>query len=282
MPLFCIYRLCKFARGGSNIKVLFIGDIVGAAGRKALKTVLPQLKSKLSPDFILINGENAAGGKGLTESLSNEFFEWGISGITMGNHTWDNKDIFTFIDSEKRLIRPANFPPDTPGQGWMMLRKGPHELCVVNVQGRTFLPALDCPFRKMDELLVQIKRRTRSIFVDFHAEATSEKMAMGWYLDGKVSAVIGTHTHVQTHDEQILPGGTAYLTDVGMTGSAEGILGMQKEAVMQRFMTQMPARFTADEGKWQLHGVFLDIDHASGRATSIRLIRMSEEAFIFE
>src|SRR5690606_28401895 len=200
-----------------TIKVLFIGDIVGAAGRKALRAALPSLKSKFNPHFIIVNGENAAGGRGITPAIAAEFFDLGVHGITMGNHTWDNKDIFTFIDDEPRMARPANFPEGTPGKGVAVLRHAGKELTIVNVQGRTFLPPLDDPFVCVERLVEQMKLRGKAVLVDFHAEATSEKIALGWYLDGKVSAVVGTHTHVQTHDERILPRGTAYVTDVGMT-----------------------------------------------------------------
>lgn len=262
--------------------VLFIGDIVGRTGRAALKQVLPSLKSKYRPHLIVANGENAAHGRGITGAIAREFFELGIHAITMGNHTWDNKDIFSIIDTEERLLRPANFPEGTPGRGACVVRKGGKELAVVNVQGRTFLPALECPFRTADALIQQWKPKVKCIFVDFHAEATSEKIAMGWHLDGKVSAVVGTHTHVQTHDERILPQGTAYVTDVGMTGSRDGILGMEKEAVLRKFLTQLPSRFVADNGKWQLNAVHVTIDESSGHATGIDLIRLFEDEVVFD
>lgn len=253
------------------MKILFIGDIVGSKGRTALQHNLPYLKNKYCPDFIVVNGENAAGGRGITGAIANQFFDLGVHGITLGNHTWDHKDIFQVIDKEARMIRPANFPEGTPGQGFTLLKSGQKKLAIVNIQGRTFLPPLECPFNLMDDILQEIRMQTRCIFVDFHAEATSEKIAMGWHLDGRVSAVVGTHTHVQTHDERVLPGGTAYVTDVGMTGSHEGVLGMEKEAVLYRFRTQLPARFKADEGKWQLHGVVVEIDETSGLANKIEL-----------
>ncbi|MCI3919502.1 TIGR00282 family metallophosphoesterase [Paenibacillus sp. TRM 82003] len=261
------------------MKVLFIGDIVGSAGRKALKDNLPTLKTSFHPDFIVVNGENAAGGKGITAAIANEFFELGVQGITMGNHTWDNKDIFEFIDDEPRLIRPANYPEGTPGQGATTLKANGKELMLINVMGRAFLPPLDCPFRTLDRILDKAKRKTKAILVDVHAEATSEKLAVGWYLDGKVSAVVGTHTHVQTNDDQLLPNGTAYITDVGMTGSREGILGMERGAVLTKFLTQLPVRFVADEGKYQFHGVQLEIDDQTGMAKSIKKIRIYEGEF---
>src|SRR5690606_3510756 len=200
------------------MKVLFIGDIVGSVGREAVKQVLPALKSKYNPHIIIVNGENAAAGRGITRTIAKEFFEWGVHGITMGNHTWDNKDILEWIDEEARIVRPANFSDASPGQGMAFIKANGKQVAIINLQGRTFLPPIDCPFRKADELIEQALGETKAILVDFHAEATSEKIAMGWYLDGQASVVVGTHTHVQTNDDTILPGGTAYLTDVGMVG----------------------------------------------------------------
>lgn len=255
---------------------------MGSAGRQALKAVLPSLKAKYNPTFIVANGENAAGGKGITAAIAKEMFDQGIHAITLGNHAWDNKEVFEFIDDEPRLIRPLNFPEGTPGRGTTTVKApGGRELIVVNVQGRAFLPPLDCPFRTMDRLLEGLPKN-KPIFVDFHAEATSEKIALGWHLDGRVAAVVGTHTHVQTHDEQILPKGTAYVTDVGMVGSREGVLGMERTAVIKKFITSLPVRFVADEGKWQFHATLLEVDEASGKATSIRLIRQYEGEFVME
>jgi metallophosphoesterase (TIGR00282 family) len=259
-----------------------MGDIVGAAGRKALHATLPYLKNKYNPHIILVNGENAAGGRGITEKIAKDFFNLGVHGISMGNHTWDNKEIFDFIDDEPRLVRPANFPEGTPGRGYTVIKEGNKEIALVNLQGRTFLPPLDCPFSKADEILEQVRKKHKCVFVDFHAEATSEKIAMGWYLDGKASVVVGTHTHVQTHDERILPRGTAYVTDVGMTGSYEGVLGMEREAVIKKFTTQLPVRFVADEGKWQAHGVFVEIDEKTGLTQKIKLIRLNEDETLLE
>ena len=265
----------------SQIKILFIGDIVGAAGRKAVAETLPHLVEKFQPHFVIANGENAAGGRGLTQKIANEFFDMGIHCLTMGNHTWDQKEIFNFIDKEERIVRPANYPSGTPGRGYTVVKSGNKELVVINLMGRTYLPPLECPFRTMDDILSQVRKKHRFIFVDFHAEATSEKIAMGWHLDGKVSAVVGTHTHVQTHDETILPNGTAYITDVGMVGSREGVLGMEREAVLQKFKTQLPVRFTADDGKWQFHGVLIEVDEQNGLSKSIQLIRIYENEIIF-
>ncbi|RXZ77892.1 TIGR00282 family metallophosphoesterase [Paenibacillaceae bacterium] len=259
------------------MKVLFIGDIVGNVGRNALKRVLPVLRDKHNPHIIIANGENAAAGRGITAAIARDFFQWGVHGITMGNHTWDNKDIFEWIDDEPRLVRPANYVPEAPGQGVAIIRANGKELAIVNLQGRTFLPPIDCPFRKADEILDELGGRVKHIFVDFHAEATSEKIAMGWYLDGRASLVVGTHTHVQTNDDTILPEGTAYITDVGMVGSKEGVLGMERKAVEHRFLTQMPTRFVVDEGKWHFHAVLADLDDATGKARSLTKIRWTED-----
>lgn len=243
--------------------------------------MLPELKQKHHPDFIVANGENAASGRGITEKIANELFETGIDGLTMGNHTWDNKDIFNFIDQEDRMIRPANFPKGTPGKGYTVLKKNKKQLVIVNLQGRTFLPPLECPFTVAEKIIEEVKPKNTCILVDFHAEATSEKLAMGWHLDGKVSVLLGTHTHVQTHDETILPEGTAYVTDVGMVGPSEGILGVDREAVLRKFKTQMPVRFTPAKGLWQFHAVMVNIDEQSGKATNIELIRIYEKDLMF-
>ncbi|CAM2887729.1 TIGR00282 family metallophosphoesterase [Paenibacillus sediminis] len=241
---------------------------------------MPHLKSKFNPHIIIANGENAASGRGITAAIAKEFFDWGIHGITMGNHTWDNKDIFEFIDDEPRLIRPANFPEGTPGLGSTVIKANGKELGIVNLQGRTFLPPIDDPFRKADEIVDQMKKKVKCILVDFHAEATSEKIAMGWHLDGRASMVVGTHTHVQSNDDILLPGRTAYITDVGMVGSREGILGMEREAVLRKFKTQLPVRFQVDNGKWQFHAVFVDIDDATGEAKHIEKIRLLEDEWV--
>lgn len=264
------------------MKFLFIGDIVGSSGRRALREYLPKLKRKYNPTVTIINGENAAGGRGITEKIYKELMDTGADLITMGNHTWDKKEIFDFIDSAQHLIRPANFPADTPGQGASLLNINNIEVAVINVQGRTFMPALDCPFRKVDELVRRYSEVTPYIFVDFHAEATSEKQAMGWYLDGRVTAVVGTHTHVQTSDNRILHEGTAYITDVGMTGPYDGILGMEREAVLKRFLTSLPVRFEVMSGREQLNGVCVTVDKNTGLATNIQRIQINEDQPFFE
>ncbi|RCW50195.1 TIGR00282 family metallophosphoesterase [Paenibacillus prosopidis] len=262
------------------MNVLFIGDIVGNVGRSALKRVLPALKSKYNPHIIIVNGENAAAGRGITATIAKEFFEWGIHGITMGNHTWDNKDIFEWIDQEPRLVRPANYAEGAPGEGMAFIKANGKQLAIINLQGRTFLPPIDCPFRKADELIEEANEHTKNILVDFHAEATSEKIAMGWHLDGRASIVVGTHTHVQTNDDTILPGGTAYITDVGMVGPKEGVLGMERNAVLHKFITQLPVRFVVDEGKWHLHAISVQLDDTSGQARKIEKIRLTEDEWL--
>lgn len=259
------------------MKLLFIGDIVGSPGREIVKDYLPRLKRKYQPAFIVANGENAANGKGITEKIGKELFEAGVHAITLGNHTWDNKEIFDFIDREDRMIRPANFPAGTPGKGITYIKQPEGELAIINLQGRTFLPPLDCPFTTADQLVEQARKRTKYIFVDFHAEVTSEKQALSWYLDGRISGLVGTHTHVQTGDERILPQGTAYLTDVGMCGPSDGILGMDRETVIKKFRTQLPVRFEVAAGPAQLNAVVITIDRTSGRAAKIERIRIDSE-----
>ncbi|PWA13572.1 TIGR00282 family metallophosphoesterase [Pueribacillus theae] len=264
------------------MKFLFIGDVVGSPGRKMLKEYLPKLQKKYKPAITIINGENAAGGRGITDKIYKEFIQAGAHVVTMGNHTWDQKEIFEFIGEAKSLIRPANFPEGTPGNGSILMKVNHLEIAVINLQGRTFLPAIDCPFRKADELVEKYKKITPYIFVDFHAEATSEKEAMGWYLDGKVTAVVGTHTHVQTADNRILPNGTAYVTDVGMTGPYDGILGMQREAVIKRFLTSLPVRFEVMSGRAQLSGICITVDKKSGLAVNTERILINEDKPFFD
>ncbi|MFC4387468.1 TIGR00282 family metallophosphoesterase [Gracilibacillus marinus] len=260
------------------MKILFIGDIVGSPGRDMVQQYLPKLKGKYNPHVTIVNGENAASGKGLTEKIYKNFLEWGTNAVTMGNHTWDKKDIFQFIDNATYLVRPGNLPPGTPGNDIVFIKSNGKEIAVINILGRTFMQPVDDPFRKIDELIEQAKKRTNMIFVDFHAEATSEKQAFGWYIDGKVSAVVGTHTHVQTADERILPNKTAYISDVGMTGPYNGILGMEREAVIKKFLTGLPVRFEVPkEGPTQLSGVIIDIDATTGRANSIERIQINDD-----
>ncbi|TQS75488.1 TIGR00282 family metallophosphoesterase [Ornithinibacillus gellani] len=260
------------------MKILFIGDVVGSPGRKMVQEYLPKLKEKYKPHVVIINGENAAAGKGITEKIYKQFLEWGAQVVTLGNHAWDKREIFEFIDDAKYMIRPANFPEGTPGNGIAYIQMNGTEIAVINLQGRTFLPAIDDPFRTVDHYITEAKKRTNLIFLDFHAEATSEKQAMGWYVDGRVSCVVGTHTHVQTADERILPAGTAYITDVGMTGPYDGILGVQRDAVMKRFLTALPVRFDIDEkGRNQLSGVVAEMDQKTGKAKEIKRILINDD-----
>ncbi|QDX94907.1 TIGR00282 family metallophosphoesterase [Brevibacillus laterosporus] len=256
------------------MKLLFIGDIVGSPGREIVKEYVPRLKRKYAPDLIVVNGENAAHGRGITRKIANEFFQVGVQAITMGNHTWDNREVFDFIDEEARIVRPANFPEGTPGRGLTYVQTHMGEVAIINVQGRTFLPPLLCPFETAEQLVEEARKRTKFIFVDVHAEATSEKQALGWYLDGKISAMVGTHTHVQTGDERILPNGTGYITDAGMCGPTDGILGMDRSAVIMKFLTQLPVRFEVAEGPTQLNGVLFTFDKTTGKTTKIERIRI--------
>lgn len=258
--------------------LLFIGDVVGSPGRDMVKEYLPKLKEKYRPHLTIINGENAAGGRGITEKIYREFLENGAQAVTLGNHAWDNREIFEFIDGAKYLVRPANFPADTPGKGIVFLKLNEIEVAVINLQGRTFMNPIDCPFQKADELVSLAQARTPFIFVDFHAEVTSEKQAMGWFLDGRVSAVVGTHTHVQTADNRILPGGTGYLTDVGMTGPYDGILGMEREAVIKKFLTSLPVRFEVPKaGRAQLSAVLFELDRKTGQTKKIERILINDD-----
>ncbi|HEX7065363.1 MAG TPA: TIGR00282 family metallophosphoesterase [Bacillales bacterium] len=264
------------------MKLLFIGDVVGRPGRRVLEDYLPKLKKKYQPTLTIVNGENAAGGKGITEKIYKQILDLGAQAVTLGNHTWDNREIFEFIDDAPLLVRPANFPEGTPGQGMAFVRVNNMEIAVINLQGRTFLPPLESPFTKADELIEQAKKRTSCIFIDFHAETTSEKQAMAWYLDGKVSAVIGTHTHVQTADNRVLPKGTGFMTDVGMTGPYDGIIGMDREAVLKKFMTHMPVRFEVQNGREQLSGALIDIDPKTGLASSVKRILVNDDHPFFD
>ncbi|RKD75312.1 MULTISPECIES: TIGR00282 family metallophosphoesterase [Sinobaca] len=264
------------------MKLLFVGDVVGSPGRKMITEYLPKLKKKYKPAVTIVNGENAAGGRGITEKIYKGFLESGAQAITMGNHTWDNREIFEFIGNAPRLVRPANLPAGVPGVGCTYVKINTLEVAVINLIGRTFMQASDDPFQKAEELIEEARARTPFVFVDFHAEATSEKQAMGWTLDGRATAVVGTHTHVQTADERILPEGTAYLSDVGMTGPRDGILGMERESVLYKFKTGLPARFEVAQGREQLSAVLIDADDKTGRAVSIKRIQIDEDHPFFE
>ncbi|MCL1630822.1 TIGR00282 family metallophosphoesterase [Sporolactobacillus sp. CPB3-1] len=265
------------------MKILFVGDVYGRTGREMIEQYLPKLKSKYQPAATIVNAENAAHGKGLTKKIYQKLLEVGADMLTMGNHTWDNREIFEFIDEAKQLVRPANFPAGTPGSGLRYIEL-PHgvKVAVINIQGRVFLPSLDDPFRIVRQLVDEAHKRTPIIFVDVHAETTSEKLALGWYLDGSVSAVIGTHTHVQTADERIFPKGTAYLTDVGMTGPYNGIIGVQRAAVTKRFLTSMPVRFESEDGPGQLGAVLIQVDESTGKSSKIDRLLINEDHLFFE
>ena len=259
------------------MKLLFIGDIVGRPGRDLLRRHLKALAASLAVDLVIANGENAAGGAGITRDNANEILGAGVDVITTGNHVWDKREALEFIASEPRLVRPANYPDGTPGLGsYVALSRTGVKVGVVNVMGRVFLHAIDDPFRAADREIARVKAAgAQVVFVDIHAETTSEKVALGWYLDGQVAAVIGTHTHVQTADERILPGGTACLTDVGMTGPHDGVIGMDKTAVIARFVTGLPGRFEPAAGDARLHGVTVTTDPATGNALVIERVALT-------
>ncbi|AQS59296.1 TIGR00282 family metallophosphoesterase [Desulforamulus ferrireducens] len=252
------------------MRILMIGDIVGRPGRRAILENLSALRREMSIDFVIANGENAAAGHGITKEIAKQLFNAGIDVFTMGNHVWNKKEIFDYIEKEKRLLRPANYPPGTPGVGYHLYQtKQGVNIGVVNVSGRIYMQELDCPFRTMDNILKELQYQTNLIFVDFHAEATSEKVAMGWYLDGKVTAICGTHTHVQTADERILPNGTAYITDIGMTGPRDSVIGVTKEIVLEKFITQLPRRFEVADTSYQLNAVVIEVNPENGQALKI-------------
>jgi metallophosphoesterase (TIGR00282 family) len=255
------------------LRLLFLGDIIGEPGRRAVIEMLPALKSARGIDFVVANGENAAAGRGITPKLAIDLLRCGVAVITTGDHVWDQKEVVSFIETEPRLLRPINYPEGTPGGGSIILDTAKGKVGVINVQGRTFmLPALENPFRCVWAEVEQIRTQTPIIFVDVHAETTSEKIALGRFLDGKVSAVAGTHTHVQTADDQIFPGGTAFICDAGMCGPTESVLGREIQPIVQRFYSSMPINFPVAKGEVKLHGLMVDIDEESGRALSVQRI----------
>jgi metallophosphoesterase (TIGR00282 family) len=256
------------------MKILFIGDTVGKAGRAIVHQHLQPLQDDLAVDLTILNCENAASGFGVTPKIADEFFDWGIDVLTSGNHIWDKKEIMPYLCENTRILRPANYPAGNPGRGVAVVKaRSGEEAVVINLQGRVFMPPTDDPFRVADAELAKIPRHIKVIFVDMHGEATSEKAAMGWYLDGRVSAVVGTHTHIPTADETILPGGTAFQTDVGMAGPFHSVIGVLKEDVIRRFLTSIPEKFeTASQGA-QLNAVFVDVDSATGKARRIERVR---------
>lgn len=263
------------------MRILFIGDIFGRPGRTIVRDKLKNLVRERSIDLVLANGENSAAGFGITPALAEDLFDLGIDVITTGNHVWDKRELFDYLaqadgdlhSSARRILRPANYAPDLPGWGVYEGKKNDVPYAVINLQGRVFMASNDDPFRKVDDILKQVKAKI--IFVDLHAEATSEKVAFGWYLDGRVTAVVGTHTHIPTADERVLPGGTAYITDVGMTGPYDGVIGVKKEMIIERFLRNMPMRFEAATGDPRLCAVVIDGDETSGKARSIERIMLS-------
>jgi len=256
------------------MRILFIGDLVGSPGRELVTKNLAEITRQHSVDLVIANGENAASGFGITPKICEELFLAGVEVITGGNHSWDRKEIHAYIPNEPRLLRPANFP-SSPGRGlYLGTSRGGERYAVLNLQGRVFMTALDCPFRTADTELARIPPDVKVIFVDMHAEATSEKQAMGWYLDGRVSVVVGTHTHVATADERVLPNGTAYITDVGMTGPHESVIGMDRNSMVKRFLDSMPVKFEVAIGDPRLNSVLVDVDEQTGRARSISRVRV--------
>jgi hypothetical protein len=256
------------------MNLLFLGDIVGSPGRRAVEELLYRLVDRHLIDLVVANGENASGGIGITPPVADQLLNMGIDLLTSGNHIWKHKDIIPYLEDTDRLVRPANYPPDTPGRGYAILETPlGDKAAVINLEGRVFMNPLECPFRTADKILALIPPEVKVIIVDIHAEATSEKLAMGWYLDGRVSAVVGTHTHVQTADERVLPQGTAYITDVGMTGPINSVIGMKTEVILERFLTQRPQPFKVASHNIQLQGVVLKFD---GQGRCQEIIRLQE------
>ena len=251
------------------MNILSIGDIIGSPGRRALKELLPGLKKQYGVDFVIANGENVAGGLGLTLNTAEELFNAGVDVITSGNHIWAQKDIIPYLDSEMPILRPLNYPPGVPGRGYLVFN---NKIVVVNLIGRTFIGNFDCPFRAMDRLLAELEPKPAVIIIDFHAEATSEKMALGRYLDGRVTAVLGTHTHVGTIDAQLLPGGSAYVSDIGMTGPLNSVIGDNTDDVLDRFLTMIPHRLSVGKGKVTFNAILVTADEATGKASAIERI----------
>ncbi len=262
----CVRRDC--------LKVLFIGDIIGEPGRKMTRANMRGLMETRNPDLVIANGENAAGGFGITAEVAEELFSLGIHVLTSGNHVWDKKEIESYLTKQDRLIRPANYPDGNPGYGSVVISTGAGKAAVLNLEGRVFMSNLEDPFRVAEREIEKLKKETPVVIIDFHAEATSEKIALAWHVDGRASAVIGTHTHVQTADERILTSGTAFITDAGMTGPTDSVIGVKKEQAISRFLYQTPHRFEIPKGPLHLNGVLIDIDAVSGRAKAIERIHL--------
>ncbi|HXC92875.1 MAG TPA: TIGR00282 family metallophosphoesterase [Geobacteraceae bacterium] len=258
------------------VNILFIGDIVGKPGRQAVSRELHRLVDRYNVDVVIANGENASGGFGITAESAKELFACGIHLFTSGNHIWDKKEALEYLKKEERIIRPANYPDGTPGKGSAVVTTpGGIKVGVINLEGRVFMNSLECPFRTADREIAALSESTKVILVDFHAEATSEKTSLGWYLDGRVSAVVGTHTHVQTADERILTEGTAYITDAGMTGAFDSVIGVRKDEPIYKFLTQLPAKFEVAKKDLRLNGVVLTIDDTSGKALGIERVNIA-------
>ncbi|HRI47932.1 MAG TPA: TIGR00282 family metallophosphoesterase [Ignavibacteriaceae bacterium] len=260
----------------SFINLLFIGDIIGKPGMEFIQTWLPSMIQKYKPDVVIANGENSADGKGITPKEGEQLFNLGVHVITGGNHTWDKHQSQEYIKSEPRALRPLNYPKGTHGNGYYIFNSKMGKVAVINLQGRSYMATIDCPFRAADWVISKVKSETNVIFIDFHAEATAEKVALGLYLDGKVSAVVGTHTHIQTSDEKILPKGTAYITDVGMSGPYNSVIGMKVQAAINRFIYQTPQKYETGEGDVHISGVFLKIDSSTGKTHFIERIFFPE------
>ncbi|MFA6054933.1 MAG: TIGR00282 family metallophosphoesterase [Thermodesulfovibrionales bacterium] len=258
------------------MKVLFIGDIVGKTGRNAVKALLPSVVNKYKVDLVIANGENAAGGFGITDKIADELFGYGIHVITTGNHVWDKKEFIPQISKIDRVLRPLNYPPGVPGYGSLLypMNNG-KKVAIMNLSGRVFMSNIDCPFRTGKKEVEKLAEHTNIIIIDFHAEATSEKIAFSYYMDGRVSAIIGTHTHVQTADEKILPGGAAFITDVGMTGPAHSVIGIEIDQIIQRFLTNIPMRFETAKGEAVFSAVVVEINEETGKATAIQRLQLS-------
>ena len=253
------------------MRLLFVGDVVGSVGRRTLEGLLPRLRDRHRPDFVVVNGENVAGGVGITEKTGRAILDAGADAITLGNHSYRHAEAYEFLDREERVVRPANYPKGNPGRGYTVVERDGVRLGVVNLAGTLFLEAARSPFSEIDSLLSELNGKADHVLVDFHAEATSEKVAMGWHLDGRVTACVGTHTHVATADARVLPGGTAYVTDVGMTGPRGGVIGVKRELALQRFITQMPVKFETSEDDLWLNGIVIEAA-ADGRAGAVEQI----------
>jgi metallophosphoesterase (TIGR00282 family) len=266
----------------SKLRILFLGDIVGNAGRVMFQKHIDRLRKEYGIDAVVVNGENSAGGRGITSRIMHFFKHNGVNVVTSGNHIWHNKEIYPYLSQESDLLRPANFPAETIGKGVTTFTCNGHEIAIINIQGRTFMREhLDCPFRTAERIIAELS--TPLIFIDFHAEATAEKMGLAYFLDGKVSGVVGTHTHVQTADERIFPGGTAYITDLGMAGSLNSMIGMKKDPVIQNFLTQLPTRFSVDTtSPFIMTGAWIEVDTDTGKATAIERIAVVDDELVID